>query len=154
MTSHDRANAIGEFHSARLAGDRLVNKQYEPVDIAELTGEVLQGHSDVLNVDWRWDHGRLGCHDPATSLHIATFESEPTRADSERARANTAETQLRELEQRLQQQGSRHGATLAVPRKRTLRPVGCQSATDDTPFDRSVWPRPPLSGTSPTPHRC
>ena len=52
MTSHDRANAIGEFHSARLAGDRLVNKRYEPVDIAELTSEVLQDHSEVLNLNW------------------------------------------------------------------------------------------------------
>ena len=59
-----RFDATGEFHVARLAGDRLVNGRYEPIDIAELAAEVLQGHSEALNVNWRWEHGRLGCHDP------------------------------------------------------------------------------------------
>ena len=94
-----RFDATGQFHGARLAGDRLVNGRYEPIDIAELAAEVLQGHSEALNVDWRWEQGRLGCHDPATGLHIATF-------DSERARADTAEARIRELEQRLLERDS------------------------------------------------
>ena len=89
-----RFDATGEFHGARLAGDRLVNGRYEPIDVAQLAAEIWQGHSEALNVDWRWDHGRLGCHDPATGLHIATF-------DSERARADAAEARIRELKQRL-----------------------------------------------------
>jgi hypothetical protein len=93
-----RFDATGEFHGARLAGDRLVNGQYQPIEIAELTDAVRQGHSGVLNLDWRWEDGRLGCHDPATGLHIATFESE-------RARADAAEARIRELEQRLLHRG-------------------------------------------------
>ena len=93
-----RFDATGEFHGARLAGDRLVNGRYQPIDIAELAGGVLQGHSEVLNLDWRWDNGQLGCHDPATGLHIATFESERVRADA-------AEARVRELEEQLRRQG-------------------------------------------------
>ena len=56
--------------------NRLVNGRYQPIDIAELNGGALQGRSEVLNLDWRWEDGQLGCHNPATSRHIATFESE------------------------------------------------------------------------------
>ena len=117
-----RFDATGEFHGVRLAGDRLVEGRYEPIDIAEVAGGVLQGHSEVLNVDWRWENGRLGCHDPATGLHISTFESErlarlaaesradgehearlaaESRADSEHSARLAAEARIRELEARL-----------------------------------------------------
>ena len=103
-----RFDTSGEFHGARLAGDRLVDGRYEPIDMAEVASEVLQGHSEVLNVDWRWEDGRLGCHDPATGLHIATFESERARADSaeaarnsEHAARNAAEARVRVLEAEL-----------------------------------------------------
>ena len=103
-----RFDATGEFHGARLAADRLVNGRYEPIDIAELNGGVLQGHSEVLNLDWRWEDGRLGCYDPATGLHISTFESErlarlaaEARADGEHEARVAAEARIRELEARL-----------------------------------------------------
>ena len=117
-----RFDATGEFHGTRLAGDRLVHGRYQPIDIAELKGQSLQGHSEVLNLDWRWEDGRLGCYDPATGLHIATFESErlarlaaearastaegrastaEARADSEHAARVAAETRIRELEAKL-----------------------------------------------------
>lgn len=101
-----RFDPTGRFHGARLAGDRLVNRRYEPIDIAELAAGVLQGHSEALNVDWRWDHGRLGCHDPATGLHIATFDSEHAARVAAETRADAAEARIRELEQRLLQRDS------------------------------------------------
>ena len=76
----------------RLAGDRLVDGVYEPIPIEELPGGVLQGYSAELNLYLRWEQGQLRLHDPATGQHIATFESERTRADSERDRADSAET--------------------------------------------------------------
>ena len=103
-----RFDATGEFHGVRLAGDRLVDGRYEPIDIAELNGRVLQGRSEVLKLDWRWEDGQLGCYDPATGLHISTFESErlarlaaEARAYSEHAARVAAEARIRELEARL-----------------------------------------------------
>ena len=115
-----RFDETGEYHGERLAGERLVEGRYEPIEIAELAGGVLQGYSAVLNLNWRWEDGRLGCHDPATGQHIATFDSERERADSEReariqereARITAevgreaAEARVRELEARLRQQSS------------------------------------------------
>ena len=109
----------GRWHGARLAGDRLVNGEYVPMEIEELPGGVLQGYSPALGLRLRWERGELAFHDPATGQPIATFESERSarlqerdRADAaeaernaERARADSAEARIRELEDRLGQRG-------------------------------------------------
>ena len=71
-----RFDETGEYHGARLAGDRLVNGEYQPIAIEQVgeVGEVWQGYSAVLNLNLRWDRGQLGWHDPATGLHIVTYE--------------------------------------------------------------------------------
>lgn len=103
-----RFDASGEYHGTRLAGDRLVNGRYQPINIVELPVGVLQGYSAALGVFWRWEDGVLGCHDPATGRHIATFESERARADiaeaerdAERDARFAAEDRVRYLEERL-----------------------------------------------------
>ena len=45
----------------------------------------------VLNILLRWDHGQLGWHDPETGQHIIRYENLEARADA-------AETRVRELE--------------------------------------------------------
>ena len=92
ITEYWRFDETGEFHGARLAGDRLVNGRYEPIPIVELSDGVLEGYSEVLDLHIRWEDGELGWYDPATGLHIATFDSERARAEYERARAEYAET--------------------------------------------------------------
>ena len=92
-----RFDKTGQHHGTRLAGDRLVNGVYEPIDIEELSEDVLQGYSEALGLYLRWERGELGWYDPATGQHIATF-------DTERARADRAEARIRELEARLSQQ--------------------------------------------------
>ena len=115
-----RFDRTGEFHGGRLAGDRLVEGEYQPIPIAELDDGVLQGYSAVLDLHLRWDDGQLAWYDPATGEHIATFDSERERADSERearmqerearitaeAGREAAEARVRELEARLRQQSS------------------------------------------------
>ena len=103
-----RFDKTGEFHGARLAGDRLVDGVYQPIPIDELDENVLQGYSAALNLILRWERGQLGWYDPRTERHISTFESERARADTERAarvtaeaRAVAAEARIRELEARL-----------------------------------------------------
>ena len=96
-----RFDATGEFHGARLTGDRLVDGRYEPIDIADLPDGVLQGHSLVMSLNWRWDSGQLGCHDPATGVHITTFDDLQASLERERARADNGEARIRELEARV-----------------------------------------------------
>ena len=110
-----RFDETGEYHGDRLAGERLVDGEYEPIEIERLSEDTLQGHSDVLDLDIRWHDGRLEWYDPETGRHIATFDDERARADDERvarvkaeARVDDeraarlqAETRNRELEEEL-----------------------------------------------------
>ena len=89
-----RFDETGEYHGARLAGDRLVHGRYEPILIEELADGSLQGYSQVLNLNIRWEHSQLGWYDPATNRHIATFE------DERQARI-AAEARIKELEAEL-----------------------------------------------------
>ena len=84
----------GRWHGSRLAGDRLMDGEYVPVEIVELADGVLQGYSPSLGLFLRWERGELAFHDPATGRPIATFESE-------HARANAAEARIQELEEEL-----------------------------------------------------
>ena len=97
-----RFDETGKFHGTRLAGDRLVQGRYEAITIETAEDGILQGHSDVLNLDIRWEHGELRWYDPETGQHIATFEYERSRADAAETRATAAEARVRELEQELQ----------------------------------------------------
>ena len=91
-----RFDETGRYHGVRLAGDRLVDGGYEPIEIDELPDGSLQGHSPILNVNLRWVNGRLGWYDPATGEHIATM-------DTEREARIQAEARIRELEDQLRQ---------------------------------------------------
>ena len=93
-----RFDETGEFHGVRLAGDRLVEGRYEPIPIVELSEGVLEGYIEVLNLNIRWEHGYLGWHDLATGLHIPTFDSERARADSAQARVRELEAEIRRLQ--------------------------------------------------------
>ena len=112
-----RFDKTGQYHGTRLAGERLVNGVYVPIDIEELSEEVLQGYSEALGLHLRWERGELGWYDPATGQHIATFDTERARADNAEARADNerearlrerrqADARIRELEARLNRQSS------------------------------------------------
>ena len=85
-----RFDKTGEHYSTRLAGDRLVDGAYQPIPIDELDDGSLQGYSAALNLNLRWEQGRLGWYDRDTGQHIpttgtsatgpTTSVSEPTRS--------------------------------------------------------------------------
>ncbi len=112
-----RFDETGQYHGAKLAGDRLVEGRYEPLEIEELPGGVLQGYSRALNLNLRWEEGRLAWHDPATGQPIATLEDErrgrieaEARAESERATRAQLEARNREVEARNQEVEARNRA--------------------------------------------
>jgi Uma2 family endonuclease len=116
-----RFDETGEFHRARLAGDRLAaGGQYQSIPIEEVAEGVLQGYSPVLNLHIRWENGQLRWHDPETGQHIPTFDGEREarmRAQDEireerevlrreREARLLAEARVRELEERLESHGN------------------------------------------------
>ena len=110
-----RFDETGEYHGARLAGDRLVDGVYVPIQIDRLADGALQGHSAALNLLLRWEGGVLGWYDPATEEHIATFESERERADREwAARMLEQEARMRERAAREQAEAERDAESARV----------------------------------------
>ena len=102
----------GEYHDAALAGDRLVDGVYEPIEIEVLGDGHLRGYSEALGLYVCWDEGMLQFFDPLTESYLlahdedrAGREAAEARAGEERAgrmaaesRAETAESRLAELE--------------------------------------------------------
>ena len=100
----------GRFHDAALAGDRLVEGRYEPVEIEWLDDGRGRGYSEVLELYLYWDDGMLWFYDPETQAYIRTHKDEfarantaETRADDAEARADAAEAEAHRLRERLQE---------------------------------------------------
>ena len=98
----------GRFHRTHLAGDRLVDGEYQPVLIHRVDDEHLWGHSEALNLDLCWERGELRWYDPVGRRYLPTFDDERTAritAESQRdvaaAQLDAAETRVRELEEQL-----------------------------------------------------
>ena len=98
----------GRRHDAPMAGDRLVDGTYQPVEIREIEPEHLHGRSEILNLDPCWDHGKLRWFDPSTGQHLLTFtEEQEARIVERQARMAerqariAAEARVRELEDQL-----------------------------------------------------
>ncbi len=99
----------GRYHGAPLAGDRLDEGTYLPIEVVELGPRHLHGHSDILGLDLCWEDGRLRWWDPNARRYLLTFdETEDARANAEaraesaEVRAESAEARVRELEAELE----------------------------------------------------
>ena len=94
--------------SVKLAGDRLIQGEYEPIVIRQLGGGGLQGHSEALNLDLRWERGQLLWIESVTNRRITTLEDERQALEDERQALQDerqarqqAESRVEELEAEL-----------------------------------------------------
>ena len=86
-----RFDETGEFHGARLAGERLVDGAYRLIPIEELGEGILQGYSAALGLSLRWQGGQLAFCVTNTGQPIATLADERNRADGAEAQRVSAE---------------------------------------------------------------
>ena len=91
-----------------LAGDRLVNGEYQPITIVQTDQDRYWGHSDALNLDLCWEYGQLRWYDPVSQRYLLTHdESEEQRIaaeaqlNAERDARIAAESRAQQLEQEL-----------------------------------------------------
>ena len=87
-----RFDPSGGLHhgGAPLAGDRLVEGTYQPIEINLTDQTHLWGHSHVLNLGLCWEDGQLRWWDPIAKGYLRTFDEtdqERTIAQTERTRA-------------------------------------------------------------------
>ena len=98
----------GEFYGEPLVGERLVDGEYQRMEIRHESNGRVWYHSDVLNLDLGWEEGELRFWDPVSESWPLTYEEEragrlnaEATAEEERAGRLDAEARLAELEAEL-----------------------------------------------------
>ena len=91
----------GLYHSAPLAGDRLVDGVYVPISIDQSAEGHFRGRSPALGLDLCWEAGDLRFWDPASHRYLQTFREVSVRADAADARADAADARAQRLEEEL-----------------------------------------------------
>ena len=102
----------GEYHDAALAGDRLVDGAYQPIEIEWLAEGRCRGYSKFLDLYVCWEYGELRWYDPRTESYLRThadevearIETEAER-DHEAAARREAEAELERPRRRLEAMG-------------------------------------------------
>ena len=78
----------GDFYPEPLVGERLVNGEYERLEMRQDPDGSVWGHSDALNLDLWWTDGELRFWDPAQGEWLRTPEEEKAGRLEEAARAD------------------------------------------------------------------
>ena len=66
----------GRRYRTGLAGDRLVNGAYQPIDITRVDDDRYWGYSPALSLNLCWEHGELWWHDPVGNRYFTRHEDE------------------------------------------------------------------------------
>ena len=93
----------GDYHKEALAGDRLVEGEYKPIDIDWLDNDRCRGYSAVLDLYVCWEYGNLRWYDHNAGEYLLTFFEERNMRLQETARADQAETRADQAETRAKQ---------------------------------------------------
>ena len=107
----------GDYYDVALAGDRLVDGVYEPIEVEQLGEGVWRGYSEMLGLHICWEHGKLRFFDSMTESYLLSHQEESARAeeeararrdavaraDNEAAARQDAEAEVRRLRARLEE---------------------------------------------------
>ena len=105
----------GRFHDAPLAGDKLVDGEYIPIEIITEPDGRLWGYSEVLGLELWWDDRMLRIRDPATGQFLRTPEETDAAYWEAESRADAAEVQVNE------ERAAREEAEVQVNEERAAR---------------------------------
>ena len=91
----------GDRHQTHLAGDRLVNGEYQPIEIIKVDDENYRGHSDILGLELRWEQGeeegQLRWYDPVRQRYLQTHQEEHEALAAAEARNQELQAELERL---------------------------------------------------------
>ena len=90
----------GDYHDAALAGDRLVDGRYEPIEITVVDAMSRYGYSEVLDLWLCWEDQRLRLFDAKAGAYLRTHDEEYDRAELEAYERRQAELRAIQAELR------------------------------------------------------
>ena len=98
----------GRYHGRPLAGDRLVDGAYQPIELTTEPDGILKAYSEALELSLSWDEGWPRFYDPATGTYLANsrqVQEALLAAEAERDAAQLENERLREQLRRLRSGG-------------------------------------------------
>ena len=87
----------GELYGQPLAGERLVDGEYQPYELQIGDDGSVRGYSEVLDVEFYWDGQEFDVLDPETGRTIDKRAAAEAQANAEREARLAAEAREREL---------------------------------------------------------
>ena len=81
----------GDFYGDPLVGERLVNGEYQPLQMREDDDGRIWAHSDALNLALYWDAGELRYWDPIAEKWLLNYEEQHAALLAAEDRAEDAE---------------------------------------------------------------
>lgn len=97
----------GEYHDAPMAGDRLVDGRYNPIEVEWSSQDKGRGYSEVLGLYLCWEEGRLRFFDPKADGYLLTYHETIERADQEAQRAEQATRRAEQAAEEVRRLGQR-----------------------------------------------
>lgn len=76
VTEYWRFDPSGRYYRNLLAGDRLVNGEYQPIQIVQMEEGMYWGVSAALNLYVCWERGLLRWYDPVAERYLLTHNEE------------------------------------------------------------------------------
>lgn len=94
VTEYWRFDPTGDCFDPPLTGERLVNGEYRPIEVADDDDGILRGHSDVLGLDiCVRDELELRLYDPVRGEWLMYYQEAQDALQFERAAREAAETE-------------------------------------------------------------
>lgn len=91
----------GRYYGFSLDGLRLVDGQYQPIELTTEPDGILKGYSEVLELSLAWDEGHPRFYDPATGTYLEDWRQDREALRAERAARAEDQERIRQLEEEL-----------------------------------------------------
>ena len=120
----------GAYHGAKLAGDRLVAGEYEPIPLTTAPDGILKGYSAVLGLSLCWDDNWPRLYDPTTNTYLETWQQERVARRVAEARAASAQAGREAAEAQVAIEQAGRLAERAARRTAETRAASAQAARE------------------------
>lgn len=88
----------GRYHDVALAGDALVDGQYQPIPIEEGEDGIHRGYSAALGLELHWKERQLGFFDRASGTYLPDMEESWAQRDAAQSQLQQAEAGRQQAE--------------------------------------------------------
>ena len=94
----------GEYHGAPMAGERLIDGEYQPIELTTEPDRILKGYSDALGLSLCWHDGEPLLYDPTSGEYLEDWQDERAARLEAEVRAEAADAEVRRLREQLRRQ--------------------------------------------------